>query len=211
MPKLGVRLRFGNILYFTRVSHQSEKWLDTVSVSFPFNHDCLVVMAPNSPPVATSPAAMVGLVGAVAVVCMHEKRSIIPLHNQLCMATIISAWRMVGAKKQLQDNLCMAISGGDVVVPLLDLRRGHQLRCDLVPPTTCLVSCWRNTQCMVLCLLVMVGTSNLVGCILGAPSSSPSACPTKSFVHIFSHRYGSYVVFHGCNLKPVLLGVVLHA
>ncbi|CAJ1976257.1 unnamed protein product [Sphenostylis stenocarpa] len=58
---------------------------------------------------------MVGLVGVATVVCMHEKRSIIPLHNQLCMATIISAWRMVGAKKQLHDNLCMAISGGDVV------------------------------------------------------------------------------------------------
>ncbi|CAJ1973123.1 unnamed protein product [Sphenostylis stenocarpa] len=28
---------------------------------------------------------------------------------------------------------------------LLDLRDDHQLRCDLVPPTTCLVSCRRNT------------------------------------------------------------------
>ncbi|CAJ1978426.1 unnamed protein product [Sphenostylis stenocarpa] len=147
MPKLGVGLRFENILYFTRVSHQSEKWLDTVSVSFPFNHDCLVVLAPNSPLVGTSPAAMVGLVGAAAVVCMHEKRSIIPLHNQLCMATIISAWRMVGAKKQLHDNLCMAISGGWIFVG------GHQLRCDLVPPTACMVSCRRNTPGMVLCLL----------------------------------------------------------
>ncbi|CAJ1972231.1 unnamed protein product [Sphenostylis stenocarpa] len=72
---------------------------------------------------------------------------------------------------------------------------GHQLRCDLVPPTACLVSCRRNTP----------------GCILGAPSSSPSACPTKSFVHIFSHGYGSYVVFHGCNLEAGSTSVVLHA
>ncbi|CAJ1931196.1 unnamed protein product [Sphenostylis stenocarpa] len=141
MPKLGVGLRLGNILYFTRVSHQSEKLLDAVSVSFPFNHDCLVVLAPNSPLVGTSLAAMVDLVGAAAVVCMHEKRSIITLHNQLCMATIISAWRMVGAKKQLHDNLCMAISGGEGWI----FASGHQLRCDLVPPTACLVSSRRNT------------------------------------------------------------------
>ncbi|CAJ1936206.1 unnamed protein product [Sphenostylis stenocarpa] len=36
----------------------------------------------------------------------------------------------------------------------------------------------------------------VAGCILGASSSSPSACPTKSFVHIFSNRVevkiGSY-------------------
>ncbi|CAJ1977107.1 unnamed protein product [Sphenostylis stenocarpa] len=181
--------------------------LVTVSVSFPFNHDCLVVLAPNSPPVATSPAAMVGLVGAAAVVCMHEKRSIIPLHNQLCMTTIISAWRMVGAKKQLHDNLCMAISGGDVGSSPAAINFGvtlshQQLAWYLVGGTPQVWFCVFS---------VMVGTSNLVGCILGAPSSSPSACPTKSFVHIFSHMYGSYVVFHGCNLKPVLLGVVLHA
>ncbi|CAJ1978427.1 unnamed protein product [Sphenostylis stenocarpa] len=167
MPKLGVRLRFGNILYFTRVSHQSEKWLDTVNVSFPFNHDCLVVMVPNSPPVGTSPAAMVGLVGAAAVVCMHEK-----------------SWIFAGS---------------------------HQLRCDLVPPTACMVSCRRNTPGMVLCLLchgwnLKHGWLYLRGTVKFAVSFS-----YKELRSYLLPRYGSYVVFHGCNLKLVLLGVVLHA
>ncbi|CAJ1976934.1 unnamed protein product [Sphenostylis stenocarpa] len=78
------------------------------------------------------------------------------------MATIISAWRMVGAQKQLHDNLCMAISGGKggpcgcapVWSPInMDpwfaihwiFANDHQLRCDLVPPTPCLISCRRNT------------------------------------------------------------------
>ncbi|CAJ1975344.1 unnamed protein product [Sphenostylis stenocarpa] len=171
--------------------------------------------------------------------CMHEKRSIIPLHNQLWMATIISAWRMVGAKKQLHDNLCMAISGGEGgpcgcapvwspinVDPWFVIREIHLFVFVLLVGSSpaainfgVILShqqlAWYlvgGTPQVWFCVFsVMVGTSNLVGCILGAPSSSPSACPTKSFVHIFSHRYGSYVVFHGCNLKLVLLAVVLHA
>ncbi|CAJ1933903.1 unnamed protein product [Sphenostylis stenocarpa] len=75
---------------------------------------CIIVLAPDSPLVGTSPAAMVGLMGVAGpVVYMHERRSIIPLHKQLCMATTTSAWRMVGTKKQLHDNLCMTISGGE--------------------------------------------------------------------------------------------------
>ncbi|CAJ1938696.1 unnamed protein product [Sphenostylis stenocarpa] len=110
-----------------------------------------------------------------------------------------------GAKKQLYDNLCMAISGGKGEPCGWIFIGDHQLRCDLVPPTLCLISCRRNTQVWFYVFSVMVGTSNLVGCILGAPSSLLSAYPTKSFVHIFSHRYGSYVIFHGCNMKLVLM------
>ncbi|CAJ1975169.1 unnamed protein product [Sphenostylis stenocarpa] len=70
---------------------------------------------------------------------------------------------------------------------------GHQLRCDLVPPTACLVSCRRNTPDL---RLYLRGTVKF--------AISLSYKELRSYmVHIFSHRYGSYVVFHGCNLKLV--------
>ncbi|CAJ1857788.1 unnamed protein product [Sphenostylis stenocarpa] len=53
-------------------------------------------------------------------------------------------------------------------------------------------------------LVATAGPVVCMRCILGVSSSSPSACPTKSSVHIFSHMYGSYVVFHDRNPKPVL-------
>ncbi|CAJ1972356.1 unnamed protein product [Sphenostylis stenocarpa] len=55
---------------------------------------------------------------------------------------------MVGTKKQLHDNLCMAISGGEGGPCGCALAGSSSaainFRCDLVPPTPCLVSC-QNT------------------------------------------------------------------
>ncbi|CAJ1956826.1 unnamed protein product [Sphenostylis stenocarpa] len=136
--------------------------------------ELLGTIEPDSPQVGASPATMVGLVGAVGpVVCMHERRS-----------QKIAPRQPLHGHSGGEGGLCGWIFVGD-----------HQLRCDLVPPIPCLISCRRNTP----------------SCILGAPSSSPSACPTKSFVRIFSHKYGSYVVFHGCNPTLGSNGVVLHA
>ncbi|CAJ1968271.1 unnamed protein product [Sphenostylis stenocarpa] len=68
---------------------------------------------------------------------------------------------------------------------------GHQLRCDLVPPTACLVSCRRNTPDL---RLYLRGTVKFV--------VSLSYKDLRSYL---LPRYDSYVVFHGCNLKLVLL------
>ncbi|CAJ1939365.1 unnamed protein product [Sphenostylis stenocarpa] len=134
------------------------------------------------------PTAMVGLVGAAGpVMCMHERRSIIPIHKKLCMATTTSAWRMAGSSPT-------TINFGMTLFEIYNMKRGQT---SLTP----IENGHHTTMVSDLC----VGYVVVAGCILGVSSSSPSACPTKSFVHIFSHRYDSYVVFHSCNLKLVLM------